>query len=281
MYIQKEKVTLSSLGSNGRFGNQIFQYAFLRIYAKYHNLDFETPYWIGEYLFGHNDARISSDLPLVKEEEIFLSSEYNLAKESNAFRNVDLYGYFLYYTKFYNHYKEFFLSLFKPQSNIISQMQPSLDILKSQGKTIVGIHIRRGDFGKYPYYIAPSSWYKKYLDGLWQTLDNPVLFIASDEILKSVKDFSQYNPISCKDLDIKLAELDFYPDFYLLNQCDVLLISNSTFSFAASMLNERCKIFARPHFDFNKLIPFDPWNSQPFIYSNLARPKLYNVFRWM
>ena len=36
MLTQKGKVSLSTLGSNGRFGNQIFQYAFLRIYAKHY-----------------------------------------------------------------------------------------------------------------------------------------------------------------------------------------------------------------------------------------------------
>ena len=108
----KDKITLSTLGSNGRFGNQIFQYAFLRICAKYYNLDFETSDWIGEYLFGHHDVKISSDLPLIKEEEIFLSSEYNLAKDSNSLRNVDLYGYFLCHTRFYKHYKDFFTSLY-------------------------------------------------------------------------------------------------------------------------------------------------------------------------
>ena len=36
-------ITMSSLGSIGRFANQIFQYAFLRIYAKELHLVIETP----------------------------------------------------------------------------------------------------------------------------------------------------------------------------------------------------------------------------------------------
>ena len=34
------------------------------------------------------------------------------------------------------------------------------------------------------------------------------------------------------------------------------------------MLNQQCKVFARPHFEFKRLVPFDPWNSKPFIYFN-------------
>ena len=278
MLTQKGKVSLSTLGSNGRFGNQIFQYAFLRIYAKHYNLDFETPHWIGEYLFGHNDTRISSNLPLVKEEEIFLSSEYNLIEESNGLRNVDLYGYFLYHTKFYNRYKDFFISLFQPQLNIVNQIQSSLDTLKKQGKTIVGIHIRRGDYftltysnysmknGKSPYFFAPCKWYIQYLEEIWGTLNNPVLFIASDEPDKILNDFKVFSPITSKHFSVYIPQAEFYPDFYFLSQCDILAISNSTFSFLASMLNQKCKTFARPDLSNHKLISFDPWDSYPLLY---------------
>ncbi|MFM6401864.1 MAG: hypothetical protein ACKPFF_34735, partial [Planktothrix sp.] len=32
------------------------------------------------------------------------------------------------------------------------------------------------------------------------------------------------------------------------------------------MLNERCKFFFRPHLQSQKLIPFDPWNSEPLLW---------------
>ena len=54
----KEVILMSTLGSNGRFGNQIFQYAFLNIYAKKYDLDIKTPSWIGHDLFGHHDSPI-------------------------------------------------------------------------------------------------------------------------------------------------------------------------------------------------------------------------------
>ena len=41
-YVRKPVIIMSSLGKNGRFANQVFQYAFLRIYAKMHNLRVEN-----------------------------------------------------------------------------------------------------------------------------------------------------------------------------------------------------------------------------------------------
>ncbi|MEH7178583.1 hypothetical protein [Neobacillus vireti] len=48
-------ITMSTLGVNGRFGNQLLQYGFLKIYAKVYNLEVLTPKWIGQYLFGQNE----------------------------------------------------------------------------------------------------------------------------------------------------------------------------------------------------------------------------------
>ena len=64
----KHLITMSTFGTNGRFGNQIFQYAFLKIYAKEHDLQVQIPRWpIGEYLFGHQDPEISQILPQIRE----------------------------------------------------------------------------------------------------------------------------------------------------------------------------------------------------------------------
>jgi hypothetical protein len=72
---------------------------------------------------------------------------------------------------------------------------------------------------------------------------------------------------------LDLAEAEFYLDFYLLSQCDIVAISNSSFSFAACMLSETGKFFFRPDWSTEKLIPFDPWNSEPLLWEN---PKKLN-----
>ena len=129
--------------------------------------------------------------------------------------------------------------------------------------------MRRGDFevikdrviGAECFFIAPCEWYLNWLDENWGRLDKPVLFIASDGLNKVIGDFSKYNPITNKSLGILLKKAPFYPDFYTLSQCDITCISNSTYSFAASMLNEKGTEFYRPRLTLKKLIPYEPWNS--------------------
>lgn len=257
-------ITMSSLGRNGRFANQIFQYAFLKIYAKQHNLQVETPEWIGQYIFGHKDAPISQKLPVASE----LNNdrlEWHIKNSQEPLKNVDFWGYFQYNTSFYAPHKEYFRSLFKPIPEVEAKMKEAVNLLRSRGKTVVGLHLRRGDFGYECFFIAPNEWYKEWLSGLWEILHEPILFIASDEPEKVLGDFAEYNPITVKDLGVELLQAEFYPDFYLLSQCDVVAISNSSFSFAACMLNEKGKIFVRPNLHKQKLIPFDPWDSEPIL----------------
>jgi hypothetical protein len=56
-------LTMSSIGQLGRFANQLFQYAFLRICAQQSGARVECPAWVGQTLFGHQDAPISQRLP--------------------------------------------------------------------------------------------------------------------------------------------------------------------------------------------------------------------------
>lgn len=260
-YIKKPVITMSTLGNNGRFANQIFQYAFLKIYAKENNLQVETPTWIGQTIFGHNDSLISQKLP------VFYETNHNITEAIipntiKIFDNVDFWGYFQYNTRYYEPYKNYFRSLFEPKGEAKEIVTSALKNLQKRGKTLVGIHLRRGDYGYKHFFVAPNQWYLKWLKEIWSTLDEPVLFIASDEIDKVKDDFSDYNPVTVQDLDCELPQANFYPDFYLLSQCDVLAISNSSFSFASSMLNQKANIFMRPNLAVKKLIPFEPWASE-------------------
>ncbi|GGA40202.1 hypothetical protein CYANOKiyG1_58420 [Okeania sp. KiyG1] len=260
-YVRKPVITMSTLGKNGRFANQLFQYAFLKIYAREHNFRVETPVWIGQTLFGHNDPPISKQLPVLQE----ITNDLAIAKVPHAsepFKNVDFWGYFQYNTKFYAPHKEYFRALFKPVTEIENRMQQAMHQLRSRGKTIIGIHLRRSDYGYRHFFVSPSEWYKEWLRGLWETLEEPVLFIASDELEKVLGDFAEYNPVTSKQLGVEFSQAEFYPDFYILSQCDIVGISNSSFSFAACMLNEKGKLFFRPHLPSKKLIPFDPWSSE-------------------
>lgn len=266
----KPVISMSTLGTNGRFGNQLFQYAYIKIYAKVNDLQVEVPDWIGRYIFGHDDAKISKQLTLVKERagETKKPSKYFEINTLQPLQNVDIWGYYQYHTKYYSPYKEYFRVLFKPVPDMEKPLKHIINQLRIKGNTIVSLHIRRGDYNcysdtSYAYYV-PTEWYKEWLKRIWKTLDKPLLYIASDDLEKVLPDFAEYSPISRHDL-IFPSDLDFFVDFYLLCHAEVLAISNSTFSFVASMLNEKAKQFLRPHRPTNKLISFDPWNSLPLL----------------
>lgn len=299
-------LTMSSLGNLGRFGNQLFQYAFLKICAKQSGSKVECPPWIGQSLFGHQDPPVSHRLPPAIERRDVGENLFDVVPEfipyvekladaescrigaealEHGLENVDIWGFFQINTRFYEPYKEYFKSLFQPVEDLKSPLENGLNIIRSKGKTIVGIHIRRGDFITLPQagftFVVPSKWWYEWLEGIWNELEEPVLFLCSDELDKVVHDFDKFNPITSKDLLINLPgtigdlNLEFYIDFFMLSRCDVVGISNSNFSFVACMLNEHGKLFVRPSLDFStKFVSFDPWDSEPILYFSGQQPKI-------
>jgi hypothetical protein len=284
---------MSSLGYLGRFGNQIFQYGFLRICAKESGARVQCPRWIGQKLFGHADEPVSRRLPPAIERGEFGESLFDLIPEfvpyveqlaelescrigsealKNPPRNVDLWGFFQLPTHLLKPYREFFCSLFQPVSELRVPLNGALERIRARAKTIVGIHIRRGDFITEPRtgfaLVFPARWYREWLESVWPELDRPLLYLCSDDLDSILAEFRDFSPVTWRDLELNLPEnlgdLSFYTDFFLLSRCDLVCISNSTFSFAACMLNRIGGTFIRPHWDLSsRFAAFDPWNSQP------------------
>ena len=123
----------------------------------------------------------------------------------------------------------------------------------------MAIHLRRGDYGKDNFWIAPEIWYLKWLSSIWTTLDNPVLYVATDD-LNLVRHFSAYNPISARDIKTNLQGAEFYTDYYVLQNASILATSNSTFSGTAALLNAAATQYYRPDATISGIRPYDPWD---------------------
>ena len=152
-----------------------------------------------------------------------------------------------------------------PSPALKHKLDTAVKRLYAYGSTLVAIHMRRGDYhglGWGPFVIAPPEWYRKWLDGVWDKLYRPVLFIASDSPGEVSGEFDDFRPLFGTDLGVDLSPADFYPEFYVLTQADMLAISNSTFSFVASMLNTTAKGFFRPDFTVPAILPFMPRDSE-------------------
>ncbi len=260
---EKGLVTMRSLGANGRFGNQILQYGFLRLYAARHGVRYQVSEWMGQYLFDLVDPTAEALFPVYEEAWGGLESSLIEARPKVQV-NRDVEGYFCRSTHFMAGGKALFRSLFTPGERFRSRLDEAVAALRSRGRTIVAVHIRRGDFGWGPFWVAPVKWYRTWLARLWPFLADPVLYVASDAPGMAAA-FAEYNPVTLDDIGGPIPDLAFFVDHVVLSRADVVGISNSTFSFTATMLNETGTLFFRPDKHRQEMVPYDPWNADVLI----------------
>ncbi len=273
-------ITMSQFGKWGRWSNQLFQYAFLKTYAAKHGCQLQLPPWVGNVLLGANDPPVTVDLPPRLEQTNHLEQAQPPA--SDEYLNRDFQGFAQYHTSYYRRWQREILKLWKPGPTLPLRMYDAVVGLTEHGRTAVGIHLRRGDYGRSIFYITPVRWYLEWLVIHWDTLDDPVLFVASEEP-GLVDEFRQYNPVTAETLGVDLEhapldyypylapdlrsheplQMDFYPDWTLLSMCNVILAPNSTFSFTGAMVNPVLQQFWRSDLKQERFVRLDPWDAYP------------------
>lgn len=270
---RRRAITVRTIGT-GNWGNELFWYMFGRTYAARHDLEFQVDPWSGNQLIGAIDPPVAQALPDVHERTLHDVRD-TIIPHAPPLGDVNCTGYFQYHTAFYAPDRDRIREWFRPSPAIAARIEPSWQKLRERGRTAVAIHIRRRDYGFSYFYRTPLRWYLEQLERLWPTLDRPFLYIASDALEEVVDAFRQYDPVTSAELGPPLPEHDFYRDFYVLQHCDVLLIPNSTFSFAAAMLNAGLQQGYRSHLPARGFIPFDPWNSKPLDQRWVSRVESY------
>ncbi|HTQ78191.1 MAG TPA: tetratricopeptide repeat protein [Burkholderiales bacterium] len=253
-------ISMTTLGANGRFGNQLLQYGFLRMYAAAHGLEVEAPDWIGRDLFDLDDPLPEGPLQPVSEEEVDLVASLN-GVDPAIHANADLWGYCCYPTASLSRHRALFRGLFRPGRRVRPIVAAASQRLREAGETLVAVHLRRGDFGGGRFWVAPAAWYGEWLEAIWGSLRRPVLYVATDDPAAAAE-LAAFSPLTSADLRAEVPGAEFYVDFHVLTQADRLAISNSSFSFVAAMLNEAATAFARPRRDQSRLAPFDPWDAE-------------------
>jgi hypothetical protein len=302
-------LAMSSLGRLGRFGNQVMQYFFLRICAEKSGARIQCPPWLGNRLFGFQDGPVTCRLPLAIErweaganmfdqlpelipylEKMTGATGTRIGVEAleRGLSDVDLWGHFQYHTRHYRPHRNAFQALFQPAPALKADLDAALARLRANGRTLIAIHLRCGDFRRLPHFgftlCVPARWWCDWLDGVWGQFERPILFLCSDDLKPLLPQFDKYRAMASRDLGLQWGEsrpeLVDYIDFYVLSQADVVGISNSSFSFVASMMNERGRLFVRPHWDFTtRFSAFNPWDSQPLLYPGGSSPRLYKTCR--
>lgn len=264
--------SVSQLGRMGRFGNSVFQYMFAKTYARRFDLQVEYPTWMGSYLFGANDPPVRHRFPIFREKDSHGREDALIPNRAKPLVHQDIQGYFQYHTSYYAQDEEFLRSLFQLAPQLHRRLAAGWDRIAVRGKTAVGIHVRRGDYGYGIFYRTPVEWYLRWLEKIWPALDEPFLYIATDEPLVTAA-FAKYQPATIQDFRVRLGhrKLDFFRDWYALTRCRCLAMPNSTFSFSAALYAEpgvQCFRSSLPDRGFLRL---NPWDGQPLLLGPEAR----------
>lgn len=163
----RRRLSASTLGHAGRFGNQLLQYGWLRVCAEQNGMELETPEWIGRHLYGLDEPLPGPPLPSLHEEDCGVSALLDGQALSGA-NGHDVVGYFCGDTTPLAPHRERFRSFFTPVGAVAERAAAALDILRADGRTLVAIHLRRGDFGLNDrFWIAPEGWYLDWLAEAW------------------------------------------------------------------------------------------------------------------
>lgn len=272
----------------GRWGNELVQYMFLRVYAQKYGLSYQCCPWSGQYVFGLVDPPVANKLPPWDENRPWHIHRWTGAPpEGRECTNRDVRGYFQFHTSYYETYRKEVSEWFQCQGSVLDRLQPGISKFL-QAKTRIGLHFRRGDTGRAVYYFTPSSWYLQWLEEHWSRFDDPILYIATEDS-ELVNEFAKYDPLTPKRLGIKLTEnkvpqyqylkqdlhnptpisMDFLPDWVFLANCTVLLMPNSTFSFTAAMVSQQNQETWRSRLSTQTFERIEPWDCTPLTYEHL------------
>lgn len=262
LYVRRPLVSCSSIGRMGRFANSLFQYIFIHSYAQDMDYSPMCPVWAGDDMFEVEPGVAS--LPLLPnkiEESGFEINDSSIVGDPMPRPACDFTGFFQYHTRYYLPHKDMIRTHLSPKGAYAERRDQIRALFDTQPGPVVTLHLRRGDYGTGVFFIAPEAWYLDWLATMRREYPNLSVYIASDDIEAVRTAFADYPVLTQADLPpVELAH-DFATDFLAMTQGDAVAISNSSFSFAASMLNTRAAQFVRPVLEREQLEEFDPWNA--------------------
>ncbi len=255
----RPRLTSTSLGNRGRFAHNVLEYVLLRLYAEKHGCVLETPDWVGGAYFDLDDPVPSGPLPPWPFARRVLNGSVMGTRAVEPVLDRDaLSPLFLY--EYPEVFRDRIRSWLQPRPQWKPWIDPPVDALRAVGRTVVAIHIRRGDFLQYGYPITETQTYVDWLRDLWPTLDKPVLYLASDDIPAVRAAFLEFRPVTLHDAGPAWPGLEFLQDFHVLTQADIVGISAASgFSQLAARLNARARLLVEPDMKTGGIKPFQAW----------------------
>lgn len=264
------RVSMVTLGTNGRFGNQLHQYAFLRLYGLRHELSVEVPPWIGNSLYGLADAPPSGWLPPFK----FLpfdDDDLALWYENDPPIDVDFFGYFVERPACWAPHREFLRRLFSPPATCRDAVDRWVATITDHGRRqLIACHIRRGDYMTYnpevlPWFRpVPLDWFATWIEAQRRGAPEAAVYVTTDDPEAVLPELAAFSPLSARDAPSQTLPPDVV-DFEMLRRADRLAIVNSTFSRWAAFLASDTQAGFAPDFKTATIEPYDAWNDPSYL----------------
>ncbi|MBS0321897.1 MAG: DUF563 domain-containing protein [Proteobacteria bacterium] len=260
--IARARVTMATFADHGRFANQMFRYAFARLYGLRHGVAVQLPRWDGNVPYALDDdvAPAPPTLPAL-EFPGFTDDDLALWHLDEPPVNVDFVGYFQETPACWRPHRPLLRTLFALAQPHAQALDAWRDRVTEGGRrTLVAVHVRRGDYRDHPlgssyFRLVPEAWYVQWLHSTWSTLERPLLYVATDEPDSVLPAFAAFEraPPPATALPAHVA------DFEIMRRADRLAVCNSSFSHMAALLApdaQRCVI---PSMTDRRFEPYEPW----------------------
>jgi hypothetical protein len=262
-------VAMSNFGQNGRLGNRLIQYLFLRFYALRNGLAVAMPDWeegralalpppVAKFRKGQ--------WPVVRFGPFEDRAALALWSANDPPFDVDFDGYFQEIPESWARNRDLARHILRLRPDAEARIAAWRARQVPSGTTLVAIHVRRGDFADYdpavnPHFrMAPLEWYRDWLAKLWPTLENPRLFLASDDRAAVAPHFADYSPLPAPDSGLGPV----FDDLAGLRAADILGLCNSSFSRAAALMAPDVQRQAIVDFDAKALVDYRAWDDCAF-----------------
>lgn len=247
-------LSFNKLGSHGRLGNQMFQYAALKGIARNRNFNFSIPYslnlneWYDHQLldFFNLDKDLTILYEPINQNNVFYEKRYEFDNElfETVSDDTDLFGYFQSY-KYFNHIKD----------EIYEDFKIKKEVFDIKIKNYTCLHIRRGDYVHQPesHPLCSLEYYKNAME-----VTGGPFVIVSDDI-----EWCKQNIVAEEYFSFSNIQ-----DLNIMINAKNNVIANSSFSWWGAWLNQNTeKVVVAPrqwfgsslsHQSIEDLIP-DEW----------------------
>jgi hypothetical protein len=259
-------VSMASFGSNGQFANQLFQYAFLHLYALRAGARVELPAWPFAGLLGRPVAPLSAMRPRLTFWHFEDEEALALWDMDEPPVDIDLEGFFQELPASWRHHRAFVRRLLRLAPAVEDAVARWRAAAVPAGSTLVAIHVRRGDYARADHDAAPQfrpipiAWYRDWLRATLPTLARPVLYVATDDRPAVLAELAELAPLAPARLDVPQP----LPDFLALASADVLAVANSSFSRMAALLGREGQVNVIADPAAGRFAPYDPWADRAF-----------------